>query len=512
MPGVTYLNNNEYFDDHDARTAVHFIEEYCTFVKGERAGQRFYLQEWQAEIVRSIFGCKLLDGRRRYRCVWIDAPRKSGKSTLAAAILLYMLLVDKEHNAEIYLISSTMRQAAVSLNIAKDMVENDRDMQDVCTTYRNEIHYGNNTIVTLTASSSSVLGRDISCAVLDDMQGGLTAELLDNLISSMAARRQPLLIYLATAGWSQNFVARELHQYAKDIQCGKKKDPSWLVCTFGAKEQDDWTDPMVWKRAHPGLGYTISLNFLQEQCARALRTPVYAQSFKRLYLNIWTQRSSQWLDSAMWDECGADLDRESLTGRSCRIGLDLSSTTDLTAAVVVFSDYDGGYTVLSFSFCPNDSIRRRSHIDNVNYEKWKDEGYLIATEGNVVDYCVVKNKILDLCKAYDVREVAYDRWGSSMLITELVDSGIRCVPVSQNATTLSAAALDLERVVKNRKLRHDNDPVLRWCASNVHVETKSDGSLKPSKRRSRERIDLIIALLLAISRIVAETTSSGINT
>lgn len=441
-----------------------------------------------------------MDGTRRYRFVWLEAPRKSGKTTLSAALMLYMLLIDAEPAAEICISASSVSNGRNSLSIVRSMIENDRDMSLVCTMGSRAICYKNNKIEVLSSGQHTAVGRDVSCAIIDDVQSHISRHAHDNLITSMAARTNPLVFYLSTAGSNCSSLAWELHSYSMRVADGAVNDSSWLAAIFGAKPWDDWTDPAVWRRSHPGINCTVSEAFLREESLRALQSPGFVDPFKRLYLNMWTTKSSKWLDMGSWDAGTIAFHSEDFAGRCCYIGLDLSTTTDLTGLVVIFFDDDGGYTLLPFAFCPGATACRRSTQENMDFAAWQREGFLTVTDGNVVDYRVIRSKILDLSNLYDVREVVYDRWGAAMLINQLVDDGLNCVPVNQDAASLNDPSVELEKAVMHNKLRHDGNPVLRWCAENACLEVNADGNMKPSKRRSAERIDLIVAALMGISR------------
>lgn len=494
------LNDAYFFDQVEADRAVYFIENFCSHVSGSLSGRPFILQRWQAALVREAFGRKTLDGRRRYSHVWLEAPRKSGKSTLGAAISLYMLLVDKELGARGYVVASRSDHARICLGIAKKMIDNSADMRCVCQIRHNEITYKDNRIGTMYGAPA--VGLDISFAILDDMQVGVSRELYFSIISGSACRKEPLFFCLVGAGCNRNTAAWDLHQYAVEVSSGRITDPKWLVYLFGAGNQDDWSDPAVWAKAHPGLNITVSEHVFREQCERALHSPAHIDGFRRSYLNVWTETAIDWMDMDLWDSCRVSLDPLVLQGRRCKIGLDLSSSTDLTAVVVVFPEIDGGYTVLPFAFLPAVSMEKRSLLEREQYLSWSSAGYLTLTEGNTVDYYSVRDKIIALCEEYDVQELAYDRWGATMLVNHLVEDGVRCAPVNQDASTLTSSVREIERVVRNRTFRHDGNPVLRWCASNVTLISGKGGHLKPAKRKSRGRIDLIVAIFLAVTRLV----------
>jgi phage terminase large subunit-like protein len=500
---VPFSSKRFRFDGEEADRAVFFVEEYCRHVQGPLAGQTFCLLPWQKQIVRDLFGWKRPDGTRRYRFLWLEVPRKSGKTSLAAALGLYMLLVDPEPGAEIVVAAGGAQHAAFCFNTARRMIDQDEDLSAVCKVRRRSIFYKESYFQFLSSKSETKFGANISCLIFDDIQVQRSRELHDVLITSMAARAQPLTLYLATAGSDRCSIGWELHEYAMKIRDGVVNDPSWLVNISAADASDDWTDPAVWRKAHPGLGTTVPHAHFEEECLRATQTPGFIDSFRRLYLNVWTEGCSPWLDMRTWDACGdAAVMRETLRGRTCRAGLDLSSTTDLTALVLLFPDADGGITVLPFAFCPSEKIRERSRRDRVDYVSWRDQGLLIPTPGNVVDQAEIRRRILQLSRIYRIEELAFDRWNSSMLISQLQDDGLNCTPVPQAAGVMNAPARELERLLAKGLVRHGGHPVLRWCAANTIVEMNDAGEIKPTKRKSIGRIDLIVAMLMALQRFM----------
>jgi phage terminase large subunit-like protein len=400
----------------------------------------------------------------------------------------------------------------VSFDIARNMVCADPDLRAVCKINRRGIFYKDACLYAVSSRHQAIDGRNIPCVVFDDISLQTTRGLHDALITSMGARSQPLALYVTSAGSERSSLAWELHEYALKVRTGLVNDPAWLVSIFGASLEDDWTDPEVWRRSHPGLGVSISEEFVREECKRAEQIPGFIGSFQQLYLNVWVQERSRWLDMKKWDTCGrAPLDESVLAGRECRAGLDLSTTTDLSALVLVFHDEDDGYTVLPFAFCPAATIPERQRRDRVDYATWREEGFLIATEGNTIDHEAIRLKLLELARVYRIRELAYDRWNSSMLISRLVSDGLTCVPVAQSNSALNASARDLERVLAEGKLRHGGHPILRWCAGNAVPHVDATGDIRPSKSKSIERIDLIVATLMAISRHLVVSPSASMR-
>lgn len=266
---TTVAPRSSSFDRNEARRAVGFAEEYCRHVKGERARERLVLEPWQRDLVEQLFGWKRPDGTRKHRFLWLEVPRKAGKTSLAAAVGLYMLMCDPERGAEIVVAAGDADQAGICFAIARQMVEADLDLSAVCKLYRRSIVYKDGYFQVISAKHETKHGANISCLILDEVHVQPTRDLHDTLITSMGARRQPLVLYITTAGYDRASLCWELHDYACKVRDGIVDDPSWLVRIFAADPEADWTDAAVWRKAHPGLGVSVAETFLAQECERA---------------------------------------------------------------------------------------------------------------------------------------------------------------------------------------------------------------------------------------------------
>jgi phage terminase large subunit-like protein len=332
----------------------------------------------------------------------------------------------------------------------------------------------------------------------DELHAAPNRELWDVLTSSTGARAQPLTIAISTAGYDRHSILYELYAHAKNVAATPALDPAFLPIIFEAPDGADWTDEAVWKRANPALGDFRSLDEMRAACARAKEIPAQEQAFRRLYLNQWTEQASRWIGLDAWDRCQAPVDRAALRGRPCFVGLDLSTTTDLTAAVAVFPDGDR-FDVLAQFFAPAERIAIRSTRDRVPYAEWARAGILTATPGPTVDYDYIRRALLEWDQEFDVRVLAYDPWNATDVIGRLEKGdGFVCVKVRQGFATLSAPSKLLEKSILSLALRHDGNPILRWNIGNMSVETDAAGNIKPSKDLSTERIDGGYALIMAL--------------
>ena len=476
-----------------------------THTKGPSAGEPFRLRRWQEQrIIRPLFATDPATGRRRYRTCLLMMPRKNGKTELAAALALDGLLFDGELGGEVYSAAADKEQAALVFNVAAQMIRNDAELSAACEIIDSQkriVHRKSGSVYrAISAEAYSKHGFNASRVIYDELHAAPTRELWDVLATSTGARAQPLVIAISTAGYDRHSILWELYQHAKRVQADPAIDPTFLAVIYEAPIDADWTDERVWRQANPALGDFRSLEEMRAACARAQEIPAQEAAFRRLYLNQWTEQDVRWIALAAWDACQVPVDRAALAGRRCYVGLDLSTTTDLTAAVAVFPDDDGaGFTVLPQFFCPAERIPQRVTRDRVPYDEWARRGHLIATPGPTVDYEAVRALLHDWDEAFAVRMVAFDPWNATHLVSQLeaVD-GFTCVKMRQGKASLSAPSKALEQAVLARTLKHDGHPVLRWNVANVTVDVDHAGNIQPSKAKSTERIDGVSALVMAL--------------
>lgn len=488
------------YDAEAADRAVAFFAECLTHTTGEWRGQPFVLADWQADrIVRPLFGWKRADGTRRYRTAFIFVPRKAGKTTLAAGLALYATYCDGEPGAQVVNAAADREQAALCFDVAKQMVEGEPALACRSDVFKRAI------VIPETGSSYRVLSSDaytkhgLNCHYIgaDELHCWPGRDLWDTLVTSTGARRQPLTVVTTTAGYDRHSLCFELYDYAVKVRDGIIRDDAFLPVLFEAEDGDDWKDPATWAKAHPGYGVTVSHDYFEAECAKAQATPAYENSFRRLLLNQWTEQESRWLSVEAWDACAGTL--PDLAHAECWAGLDLASTTDITALVLAFPREDGLVLVPHF-WIPEDRMRERVRRDRVPYDVWVREGLVTATPGAVTDYDRIRADIHLIAERYRIREIAFDRWNATQLATQLQGDGFALVGFGQGFASMSGPAKELERRVLGRELRHDGNPVLRWMVSNVTVSMDPAGNLKPDRAKSTEKIDGVVAACMAIGR------------
>lgn len=499
--------------ESQADRAVRLINQ-LTHTKGPFAAETFNLRPWQEhQIVRPLFKTRK-DGKRQYRTCLLMLPRKNGKSELAAALAIYFLLFDGEIGAEVYSAAADKDQAALVFNVAAQMIRNDPELLAECEIIDSQkriVHRKSGSFYrAISAEAYSKHGFNASVVIYDELHAAPNRELWDVLSTSQGARAQPLMIAITTAGYDRHSILWELYAHARKVRENPKIDPTFLPIIYEMSEKVDWTDEREWHKCNPALGDFRSLEEMRTMAARAKEIPAQQNTFRRLYLNQWTEQASRWISMDAWDACGGMLDRAALRGRRCYVGMDLSTTKDLTALSAVFPDDEGGFDVLTQCFIPADNIQERVKRDRVPYDQWSKDGHIVATDGNVVDYEAVRKVINEWGAEFDVREVAFDPWNSSALVTQLQEQdGFTCVQLRQGFGSLSAPTKSLERHVLSKTIRHGGHPVLRWCIGNIATESDPSGNIKISKKVSTERIDAAAALVNAVARMDANVESSN---
>lgn len=509
-----------YFDRRAASMAVAFFEKLLTHSKGEWAGQHFRLQEWQrTEIIEPLFGWKRADGTRRYRRAYIELPRKNGKSTLAAGLALYLLFADNEPGAEVYSAAADREQAHIVFDEAKSMVEGSPALLKHAQVYKRSVVLPRykGTYRVLSADAYTKHGLNAHGIVFDELHAQPNRDLWDVLNTSTGARRQPLMIMITTAGvYEPESICWEQHEYARRVLDGTVEDPAFFAYIAAAEDTDDWTDPMIWAKANPGLNVTIKLDYLETECERAKASPAYQNTFRRLHLNQWTAQDERWLDMTAWNACARTFPE--LRGRPCYGGLDLSSTTDITAFVLVFPPVDDNepYYILPHFWIPADAIVDRARRDRVPYDAWARDGHITTTPGSVIDYEYVVGRIEQLALEYEIQEIAFDRWGASLIYQQLEAKRQTMVQFGQGFASMSMPMKEFLKLILARQIAHDGNPVLRWMADNVVARQDPAGNIKPDKARSRTRIDGIVATIMGLDRALRYAPSlyetSGVKT
>jgi phage terminase large subunit-like protein len=488
--------------------AVAFIES-LKHSTGEWAGKHFELMPWQRdEIIRPLFGTLNPDGRRQYRTCYVEVPRKNGKTEVGAAVALFLLFADNEPGAQVYSAAGDRMQAGLIYQAATPMVNQAPALlkrAKIVESQKRIVNYSANSFYqVLSAEAYSKHGLNAHGILFDELHTQPDRALWDVLTTSTGARRQPLVFVMTTAGYDRNSIGWEIHDYACKVRDGIIDDPTFLSVIYSAPEDADWTDEDVWTACNPALGEFRSLDEMRTLCKRAQETPALEMTFRRLYLNQWVNSVTRWLPMQAWDECAGEVDAEALKGRECTAGLDLASTTDLAALMLIFKMEDGRQKWLPFCWIPEATARERERKERVPYSLWAKQGLVHLTPGNVIDYEFIRQDCKNLAQLYNIKEWAYDRWNADMLVQEMQKDGAVMVPVGMGYVSMNAPTKELMTLVLSKKIDHGGHPILRTHADNLVVEIDPAGNLKPTKAKATQKIDLMVAGILAESRVMLQ--------
>lgn len=503
-----------YFDQGAANRVRDFFAKFIRHTIGEWAGKPFILFDWQFHgIIEPLFGWKRADGRRRFTCAYISVPKKNGKSTILAGISHWLLIADGEECAEVYSAGADKKQAEIIFREAKRMVDRSPALASLITTNKKVLTGpGGATYQALSRESGTKEGLNASAILFDELHAQAGRELWDCLRYSGASRRQPLVLAITTAGGDLQSICGYQYDYACNIRDGHNaNDIEFFQYIAEASPKDDWADEKVWYKANPSLGQTIELERFRAAFVEATESAVNENAFRRYRLNQWIQAAGKWLSMSEWDACAGSPTEQSLLGRECYGGLDLSATDDTTALVLSFPNPDGSVDLLPYFWLPEQNIDSLGRKHKVNYRAWAKAGNFILTPGNVVDYVKVRDEIKRLAGLFDLKELSIDRkFQGQQVETILIEEGLPCVPAGQGYVSQDLPAKELEKLLKSGQIRHGGHPVLRWHASNAVAERDKNDNISVSKKKSRSKIDGIAALLMSImSKMQHEGAGSG---
>lgn len=479
--------------------------------KGRWAGQTLRLLPWQERPLRRLFGELDERGHRRIRYVFIFTPRKTGKSTLAAAIANYLLFADREPGAEVYGAAHDKDQASLVFSQSLAMLEETGDglkipWQSYRREKRIEVPSTRSFYWAIPSDEAGSHGFNASGVIFDEFHTQRSRDLHDVLWTSTGTREQPLMFVITTAGTDVNSPCFRQYDYACKVRDGIIDDPAYLPVIYEAEDGDDWQDAATWRKAHPSLGHTIPLSFYERECRKAIDDPTYEPTFKRLFLNLWVSAEAKAIRPEQWEGCyDATLTERDLVGAECYAALDLASIDDLAALALAFPLPDGRIALLFRLWIPKDSALERQRRDGVPYETWGENGHLTRTPGNRIDYEWIESELKEVCEVFDVRECAYDRYYATQLVQRLGPDGeglTTFVPHGQGYRDMSHPTKEFLARVRGSDFAHAGNPVVKWSADNLVTLEDPAGNRKPAKNKSREKIDPMVAGIMAVGRVL----------
>ncbi|KOF56128.1 terminase [Clostridium sp. DMHC 10] len=504
------------FDEKKAERVVKFINN-LKHTKGVWHGVPFDLLPWQDKIIKDIFGNVKDNGFRQYNTAYVEIPKKNGKSEIAAAVALYLTCADNEWGAEVYGCAADRQQASIVFDVAVDMVDQcpalKKRIKPVISQKRLVYIPLGSFYQVLSSEAFSKHGLNVHGVIFDELHAQPNRELYDVMTKGSGdARMQPLFFLITTAGTDRNSICYEVHQKAEDILRGKKHDRTFYPVIYGIKDGEDWSLEENWYKSNPSLGHTIPIEKVRDAFNSAKENPAEENIFRQLRLNQWVKQSVRWMPMDVWNKCSFEVDIEKLKGRECYGGLDLSSTNDITAFVLVFPPIPGDdkYYVLAYFWIPEDNLKLRVKRDHVPYDIWKKQGFLKTTEGNVIHYGFIENFIDELGTKFNIKEIAFDRWGAVQMVQNLDGLGFTVIPFGQGYKDMSPPTKELMKITLEKKIAHGGHPVLSWMMDNIFVRTDPAGNIKPDKEKSTEKIDGAVALIMALDRAIRHEAKESV--
>lgn len=494
-----------YFDVELAEMAVEFFAEFLTHIEGELAGQPFVLEQWQRGIVLNLFGWRNPDGTRRYRELFVYVPRKNGKSTLIAGLMILLLCMDNEYGGQLYAAAGDEDQARVLFDMGKEMVRNEPRLEDRLDVMAREIvrPETNSRYRVIDSKPGTKHGLNAMAAAVDELHVHPDGELFHVLETSTGARRQPLMIGITTADVDQPSFCNDKLREAEEVVSGTNPDRALLPVIYQASPTDDPMSPETWAKANPNLGVSIKREYLERQAQKASRSPAMMAVFKRLHLNVRTSFSNSWMVLEDWDRCGGHVDPDELVGTAACGGLDLGTSGDVSAFVEAFPLGDDVIALVCKFWVPSYRIEVEPETRGVDWLRWVTEGWVEVHDGRTTDHRKITEYIAERRVHHSLTTVVLDRaFQAHQVACDLVEAGIDVTAMGQGFFSMGVPTREFSDRVLSRKLRHGGNPVLRWMIGGTKVDQDPAGNLKPNKRNSSVKIDGVVAAIMAITPLV----------
>lgn len=500
--------DDRYFDTKAADRVVKFLQ-LLPQSTGKFAGKPLLLQAWQKWVIYSIFGFKWKkDSKRVVREVYIEVARKCGKSTLAAGIMLYMLTADGENEAQIIFAANSFSQAQLAFNMSKNFISHLDKKGKLFKTFRDQIKFPatKSVMKVVSADADKLDGLNCSAFVLDEYHAAKSNSVANVLTSSVGMREQPLMLYITTAGFDMSNPCYQLRGTYIDILDGKLADDSIFAAIYTLDIDDDIEDEKLWIKAQPNLGLTVTKEYIQSQLNKAKNSPLLLTNFKTKLLNIWCSNAGgEWISSNYINSCCAkfNLSDSMFNGCSGYLGIDLSSTSDLTA-ISLMIPLDDKYYFKNWYYLPETALKEGANREK--YTQWKRQGYINITSGNVVDYNRVIADIEKINQQIPIEYISYDQWQSTMAVIQLTEKGFNCQPYSQTTGALNRPTRFMELIARSGKAVFFNNPILRWNFGNCEIIKDSNENIKPVKinKDSQKKIDGVHAMLNALGKYLEQ--------
>lgn len=480
------------------------VEQVCGFISiihhytGKHAGKPFVLEAWQEWIVASMYGFYLRGTNERLvQSAYIEMARKQGKSAFASALCLYHLIADGEMNAEVYMAANSKDQAKVSFNMASNFSKMLDPGKEFLDPYRDTIKYERTLsfLKVLAADSSKLDGPNASMYLIDEYHAAKNSGVKDVLQSSQGMRENPMAVIITTAGFDRLGVCYQYREMCTEVVSGLKEDDTLFIAIYCLDKEDDWKDEAVWVKSNPNLGVTVQPKYIKTQVKKAINTPSDEVGIKTKNLNIWCDAEKIWIKDDYILAASANVNLEDYSGLDCFIGVDLSSTSDLTAFSVMIPTTEK-MVWKTFYFLPEAALTEKRFKEL--YGEWARQGALCITPGNVVDYDFILNKIMEIGQILNIVTIGYDSWNATQFVINCTEKGLPMEPYSQSIGNFNKPTKELERLLLSGVAVIDNNIITRHCFRNVIMARDKNGNTKPSKQYEEKKIDGVIAMIEAL--------------
>jgi phage terminase large subunit-like protein len=423
----------------------------------------------------------------------------------------------REIGPEVYCVATKKEQAKYAWEEAERQIQKQQVLKDLSRPYKQS----STIIVPGTAARMRPLGKDSHTedalnphfVLVDEYHAHRDNSMLEVMESALGSREQPLIYIITTAGFDKNCACyQEEHTLAIHVlERSIEPVPETFFCLiYSLDEDDDWTDRDVWRKANPNIGVSVRWEYLEDRIQAALLSPAKQNKIKTKHLNIWTQAESRWILDETWKKCDFPVEEESLAGRKCYMGIDLSASQDITAVVLCFPPEEDKekYQFLYRFFIPGENIIEKERKDKVPYSYWIEKGFVISTTGDVIDYDFIEQQVLEDAERYDIQEIAYDPWKAQEIVNHLQEAGFTMVPIFQRYSGMAVATDTFEKKVLGKEIAHGDNPIMTWMVSCTEVKSDRQGNImpmKPQRDKTGKRIDGVVASIMALHRAVIGT-------
>jgi phage terminase large subunit-like protein len=467
--------------------------------KGKHSGKPFLLEDWQMFIIAAIYGFYYTGTNERVvTSVYIEMARKQGKTAFAAGLCLYHEIADGEAGAEVYLAANSREQAKIAFKFCSQFAKKMDPKGQILQIYRDYIDLNANvsTLKVLAADSSKLDGPDPSMYLLDEYHAAKDSSLKDVLQSGQGTRESPMSMIITTAGFDKLGPCFQYREMCVDVLNGIKDDERLFTIIYSLDEKDDWKDERVWIKSNPNLEVTVKMAYIRSQVKKAVNSPIDEVGVRTKTINQWCDSMEVWIPDHHIIKCTGDVDIN-IFGKEteCYVGIDLSSTSDLTALSLMFP-YNGKFYFKTFYYLPEEALSTKKYKEM--YGDWARNKYLIITPGNVVDYDYILNDLVDLDSKLYILKIGYDAWNSTQFVINATNRGLPMEPISQSIGNFNRPTKELERVIMSGNAVIDNNPINRFCFKNVTMKFDSSGNAKPNKENNDKKIDGVIADIEAL--------------